>query len=100
MTKYIKLRRRVYDRYDGDQFEIEKIGEDTYRITTGEPEEHDFRNRIRAERFDDEFVSKFNAASEQEDQFDLHSSDAYRVLTELRKKLERGDNEIRLRVRE
>ena len=100
MAKYVKLRRDVDDRYDGDRFEIERIGEDTYRITTGEPEEHDFRNRIRAERFDDEFVSKFNAVSEQEDQFDLHSSDAYRVLTELRKRLERGDSEIRLKVKE
>lgn len=100
MTKYIKLRRRVYDRYDGDQLEIERIGEDTYRITTGEPEEHEFQNRIRAERFDDEFVSKLNAVSEHEDQFDLRGKDAYRVLTDLRKKLERGDSEIRLKVKE
>ncbi len=99
MAKYIKLRRIVYNRYNGNQFEIEKIGEDTYRITTGEPEEHDFQNRIKAERFDGEFIRKFNVASEQEDQFDLRSSDAYRVLTELRKKLERGDNDIRLKVK-
>ncbi|MEA2006546.1 MAG: hypothetical protein U9O20_00080 [Patescibacteria group bacterium] len=33
-------------------------------------------------------TKKFNAVSEEEDQFELRSSDAYRVLSELRKRLE------------
>ena len=98
MAKYVKIRRRVENRYDGDQFDLERVGEDTYRMTTGEPEEHDFRNRTRSERFDRDFVSKYNAVSEEEDQFELRSSDAYRVLSDFRKRLERGDSDIRLKV--
>ena len=79
---------------------LEKTGEDTYRITTGEPEEHDFSNRMRQEKFDADFVSKYNSMCEQEDQFELRSRDAYRALSELRKRLERGDSEIRLKVKE
>lgn len=100
MSKYVKIRRRVESRYEGDQFDLERIGEDTYRMTSGEPQEHDFRNRSRAEKFDRDFVSKYNAVSEEEDNFELRSSDAYRVLSDLRKRLERGDGDIRLKVKD
>jgi hypothetical protein len=99
MSKYVKIKRRIDERFDEEKIALERIGEDTYRLTTCGPEEHNFRNDIRARNFDQEFVSQYNKLSEQEDQFELTGSDAYRALTDLRKRLESGSSEIRLKVK-
>jgi hypothetical protein len=99
MSKYVKIKRKIDERFDENKITLERIGEDTYRLTTCKPESHDFKNRIRAEKFDDEFIRQYNNLSEQEDQFELTGSDAYRAMSDLRKRLESGSSEIRLKVK-
>lgn len=101
MSKHVKIKIKIDDGFDSDKLKLDRLGEDTYRLTTCNASEHDFGNRMRAERFDRDFVSQYNKAVKQrEDQFELKGNDAYRVLTDFRNRLERGDSEIALKVQE
>lgn len=99
MSKHVYFRRRVDSRLRGDEVKIEKVGEDTYRITTGEPEEHDFRNEIKSGRFRENFAREFDSASEEEDSYRLEGKDSHNNLEDFQKKLERGEEEISFKVR-
>lgn len=101
MSKYVTIRVERRSDFDCDKMLLKRLGEDTYRLTTCDPDKHDFSNRMRAERFDDDFVSQYNKfVKQKEDEFDLRGRDAYRILTDLRNRLERGDSSIRLKVQD
>lgn len=99
MSKHVYFRRRVDSRLQGDEVKIEKVGEDSYRITTGEPTEHDFKNKIKADRFRENFAREFDGVSEQEDSYRLEGKDSLNNLKDFQKRLEEGEEEISFKVR-
>jgi hypothetical protein len=98
MAEYIKIRRGVDSNYDSDKFDLKKAGKDSYEMTTCEPGKHEYNKSSKAREFDREFIKTINSTREQEDQLDINSSSVYRMLKELRSRLGRGENNIRLKV--
>lgn len=90
MSEILKFQRRVEGGYDGERLKIEKVGVNSFRITTGGAAEFDFRNNIRARRFDAEFISQLNRLLPQENQVKVQDREIYNSLNEMRRKLE-GD---------
>jgi hypothetical protein len=88
MSEILKFQRRTENGYDGEKLKIEKTGTNSFRITTGGAGEFDFRNRIKAQRFDAEFISQLNRFLPQETQLRLQDREVYDGLNELRRKLE------------
>ncbi len=73
MSKHVKIERIVDPGMDGNDIEIEKRGEDTYRIRTGADNEFDFRNRDKRLAFRKKFAEVYNEATggDSEDRFTL-----------------------------
>ena len=88
MSEVLRFTRRIENGYDGEKLKIEKIGTSSFRIITGNSSEFDFRNRMRAQRFDVEFVSQLNQFLSPENQLDAQDRDVYNSLNDLRRKLE------------
>ncbi len=98
MSEILKFTRRVEGNYNGEKIKIEKIGNTSFRITTGGSNEFDFRNRIRAQRFDLEFVSQLNKFLSQEDQLSVQDRDVYNSLNDIRRKLEEDVDHFELKI--
>ncbi len=101
MRKHVEIERIVNPRLKGDDVRVKKTGANSYRITTGKPEEHEF-SRFSSKRnsFDRKFVEEYNRVAEHDDRFDLGHGDTKNSLGSLREGLERGDSNFDLKVRE
>jgi len=104
MSKHVKIERIVDPGMDGSDIEIEKRGEDTYRIRTGANNEFDFRNRDKREKFREKFAEVYNEAigGDREDRFtlDLNDSRTRERFRKFERGLEEGGDSFDLRVRD
>ncbi|GEM_PF-1184823 len=98
MSEIFKFKRRVEEHYDGEKMKIEKMGARSFKITTGNSGEFDFRNRIKAERFDREFIDQLNKFLSSEEQLDQNDREVYQSLSILRKKLEEDTDHFEFKV--
>jgi hypothetical protein len=104
MSKHVKIERIVDPGMDGNDIEIEKRGEDTYRVRTGSDSEFDFRNRNKREAFRAKFASVYNDAvgGDSEDRFTLDPTE-HKTRERFRKferGLEEGRDSFDFRVRD
>lgn len=98
MSEVLKFERRVQERYDDRKLKIEKKGNHSFRITTASSDEYDFRNRIKAERFDLEFISQLNQYLSPEQQLDINDKDVFRELVEIRKEIEENADSFEIKM--
>ena len=98
MSKHVQIERVVDPGMDGDDIEIEKRGEDTYRIRTGSDTEFDFRNKNKREAFRQKFADVYNEAtgSDREDRFtlDLNDTRTHERFRKFERGLEEGERQI------
>ncbi|MEA2006547.1 MAG: hypothetical protein U9O20_00085 [Patescibacteria group bacterium] len=104
MSKHVKIERVVDPGMDGNDIEIEKRGENTYRVRTGSDNEFDFRNRNKREAFREKFVDVYNSAvgDDNEDRFTLDPTE-HKTRERFRKferDLEEGRSSFDFRVRD
>lgn len=98
MSEAFRFERRVEERYDDRKMKIEKRGNNSFRITTASSSEYDFRNRSKAQRFDQEFVSQLNQHLSPDQQLSTSDRDVLRELDEIRKKIEEDADHFEVRI--
>ncbi len=98
MSDILRFTRKIEEHYDGEKLKIEKVGNTSFRITTASSNELDFRNRIKAQRFDSEFISQLNKFLPQDSQLSVRDRDVYNSLNDLRRKLEEGANHFDFKI--
>ena len=101
MAKHVNIEHEVDPDVGEDDVHVEKTGENTYRLKTGDPEKHEFskfRNKRKA--FDEKFVEKYNSVAENDDRFDLGRQDSRDSLRGLRRNLKEGGGKFDLKVRD
>lgn len=101
MAKHVNIEHEVDPEIDEEDVRLEKTGENSYRLRTGDPSKHEFSKfENKRRRFDEKFIEQYNSVAEHSDRFDLGSRDTREVMDKVRRHISDGNPSFNLKVRE
>lgn len=98
MREVLFFERKVNPRFEGEDVRIEQLGTSKFRLWTGSEEDFDFGNRMKRERFEENFINALNQVLDENRQLEVRDREVQISLKEFMKNLERGQSTIKFKI--